>query len=93
MKRYLFVFAILMIFSCTPDPVVIENMRAAYNGLTPELKLGLVQVTLRKYGEPVQVTPIWNRILGQIDEHLQLTPEIKKKYLCDNARRAFKLEG
>ena len=40
----------------TPDPVVVENMRAAYNGLTPELKLGLVQVTLRKYGEPVQVT-------------------------------------
>ena len=40
----------------TPDPVVVENMRAAYNGLTPELKLGLIQVTLRKYGEPVQVT-------------------------------------
>ncbi len=31
-------------------------MRAAYNGLSPELKLGLIQVTLRKYGEPVQVT-------------------------------------
>ena len=40
----------------TPDPVVVENMRAAYNGLSPELKLGLIQVTLRKYGEPVQVT-------------------------------------
>lgn len=40
----------------TPDPVVIENMRAAYTGLTPELKLGLIQVMLRKYGEPVQVT-------------------------------------
>jgi len=39
-----------------PDPVVIENMRAAYTGLTPELKLGLIQVMLRKYGEPVQVT-------------------------------------
>lgn len=39
-----------------PDPVVVENMRAAYNGLSPELKLGLIQVTLRKYGEPVQVT-------------------------------------
>ncbi|RYF67829.1 MAG: hypothetical protein EOO29_36235, partial [Comamonadaceae bacterium] len=40
----------------TPDPVVVENMRAGYNALTPELKLGLIQVTLRKYGEPVQVT-------------------------------------
>lgn len=39
-----------------PDPVVVENMRAAYNALSPELKLGLIQVTLRKYGEPVQVT-------------------------------------
>lgn len=33
----------------------------------------------------------FERILGQIDEHLKLTPEVKKKYLCDNARRAFKL--
>lgn len=39
-----------------PDPVVVENMRHAYEALSPELKLGLVQVTLRKYGEPVQVT-------------------------------------
>ena len=39
-----------------PDPVVVDNMRGAFNGLTPELKLGLIQVTLRKYGEPVQVT-------------------------------------
>lgn len=39
-----------------PDPVVIDNMRNAFNGLTPQLKLGLIQVTLRKYGEPVQVT-------------------------------------
>ena len=40
----------------TPDPVVVENMRAGYTSLSPELKLGLIQVTLRKYGEPVQVT-------------------------------------
>ncbi|GAB2466482.1 hypothetical protein GCM10027082_17580 [Comamonas humi] len=39
-----------------PDPVVVENMRKAYDALAPELKLGLIQVTLRKYGEPVQVT-------------------------------------
>ncbi|MPN40870.1 hypothetical protein SDC9_188410 [bioreactor metagenome] len=39
-----------------PDPVVVENMRRAYEALSPELKLGLVQVTLRKYGEPVQIT-------------------------------------
>lgn len=38
-----------------PDPVVIENMRKAYMGLTPEMKLGLIQVVLRKYGEPVEV--------------------------------------
>lgn len=40
----------------TPDPVVMENMRAAFNGLAPELKIGLIQVMLRKYGQPVQVT-------------------------------------
>jgi predicted TIM-barrel fold metal-dependent hydrolase len=33
----------------------------------------------------------FERILSQIDEHLKLTPQVKKKYLCDNARRAFKL--
>ena len=40
----------------TPDPVVMQNMRNAFNGLTPELKIGLIQVMLRKYGEPVEVT-------------------------------------
>lgn len=40
----------------TPDPVVVENMRAAFNGLAPELKVGLIQVMLRKYGHPLQVT-------------------------------------
>lgn len=40
----------------TPDPVVIANMRSAFNGLTPELKIGLIQVMLRKYGEPVEVS-------------------------------------
>ncbi|WP_245598039.1 CsgG/HfaB family protein [Ottowia thiooxydans] len=39
-----------------PDPVVVNNMRSAYESLTPELKLGLIQVTLRKYGQPLQVT-------------------------------------
>ncbi|WP_226858545.1 CsgG/HfaB family protein [Diaphorobacter aerolatus] len=39
-----------------PDPVVVENMQKAYESLAPELKLGLIQVTLRKYGQPVQVT-------------------------------------
>lgn len=33
----------------------------------------------------------FERAIGQIDEHLKLSPEIKKKFLCDNARRAFKL--
>lgn len=40
----------------TPDPVVIENMRTAFQGLTPELKIGMVQVMLAKYGQPVTVT-------------------------------------
>lgn len=31
-----------------PDPVVVENMRAAYNGLSPELRLGLIGLTLHK---------------------------------------------
>ena len=39
-----------------PDPVVVGNMRRAYESLTPELKMGLIQVSLRKYGEPVEVT-------------------------------------
>ena len=39
-----------------PDPVVVENMRASFEGLTPQLKMGLVQVMLRKYGEDVTVT-------------------------------------
>ena len=39
-----------------PDPVVIENMRTAFQGLTPELKIGMVQVMLAKYGQPVTVT-------------------------------------
>ncbi|WP_313299359.1 hypothetical protein [Diaphorobacter sp.] len=47
-----------------PDPVVVDNMRRAYESLAPELKLGLVQVTLRKYGEPVEVTQ-------QLDEPTQ----------------------
>ncbi|WP_269759760.1 hypothetical protein [Variovorax sp. E3] len=39
----------------TPDPVVIENMKASYQGLSPQLKIGLVQVMLRKYGENVTI--------------------------------------
>lgn len=48
-----------------PDPIVMENMRIAFNGLTPELKLGMVQVMLAKYGEPVAVT-------RQLDEPTRL---------------------
>ena len=33
----------------------------------------------------------FGRILGQVDEHLGLSPEIKRKYLRENAKRAFKL--
>ncbi|MGB3068245.1 MAG: hypothetical protein WBC18_06845 [Ottowia sp.] len=54
-----------------PDPVVVNNMRLAYESLSPELKLGLIQVTLRKYGEPVQVTQ-------QLDEPTQ--EALKKVY-------------
>ncbi|RYF43995.1 MAG: hypothetical protein EOO25_01265 [Comamonadaceae bacterium] len=39
----------------TPDPVVLDNMRSSYNALTPELKIGLVQVMLRKHGQNVTV--------------------------------------
>ncbi|MDM0039063.1 hypothetical protein QTH89_21695 [Variovorax sp. J22G21] len=38
-----------------PDPVVVDNMRASFEGLTPQLKIGLVQVMLRKYGQNVTV--------------------------------------
>jgi hypothetical protein len=38
-----------------PDPVVIDNMRTSFEGLTPELRIGLVQVMLRKYGQNVAV--------------------------------------
>ena len=40
----------------TPDPIVLENMRTAFDGLTPELKIGMVQVMLAKYGQPITVT-------------------------------------
>jgi len=43
-----------------PDPVVSENMRRAYSALAPEIKIGLVQLTLRKHGEPVPVTQQWD---------------------------------
>lgn len=33
----------------------------------------------------------FGRILGQVDEHLGLSLEIKRKYLRENAKRAFKL--
>jgi len=39
-----------------PDPVVIQNTRSAFERMTPEIKIGLVQVMLRKYGHPIQVT-------------------------------------
>jgi predicted TIM-barrel fold metal-dependent hydrolase len=34
----------------------------------------------------------FDRILSQVDEHLKLSPEVKQKFLRDNARRAFKLD-
>lgn len=34
----------------------------------------------------------FERILSQVDEHLKLSPEVKRKFLRDNARRAFKLD-
>ncbi len=40
----------------TPDQVVVDNMRTAFEALTPELKAGFVQITLRKYGQSVEVT-------------------------------------
>lgn len=39
-----------------PDPVVLDNMRSSFEALPPPLKIGLVQVMLRKYGQPVTVT-------------------------------------
>jgi hypothetical protein len=39
----------------TPDPVVMDNMRSSYTVLTPEVKIGLIQVMLRKYGQNVTV--------------------------------------
>lgn len=44
----------------TPDPVVIDNMRTAYEALNTDVKIGLVQVTLQKYGQPVTVTRKWD---------------------------------
>jgi hypothetical protein len=38
-----------------PDPVVVENMQKSFEGLSPQLKVGLIQVMLRKYGENVTV--------------------------------------
>jgi hypothetical protein len=39
----------------TPDPVVLDNMRSAYTALSRELKVGLIQVMLRKYGQNITV--------------------------------------
>jgi hypothetical protein len=39
----------------TPDPVVLDNMRSAYTALSRELKIGLIQVMLRKYGQNISV--------------------------------------
>jgi hypothetical protein len=40
----------------TPDEVVVESARKSFEGLTPRMKIGMVQVMLRKYGENVAVT-------------------------------------
>ncbi len=39
-----------------PDPVVVENMREAFEGMTPDMKVRMVQVMLQKYGQPVAVS-------------------------------------
>lgn len=39
-----------------PDPIVIENMQTAFNSLDDAVKIGLAQVTLQKYQQPVAVT-------------------------------------
>lgn len=39
-----------------PDPVVVENMRNAFEALSPQVRIGLAQVMLQKYQQPVQVT-------------------------------------
>ena len=39
-----------------PDPVVIQNVRTAFERMTPRLKTGMVQVMLKKYGNQLRVT-------------------------------------
>lgn len=39
-----------------PDAVVMENMREAFEGLPAPMKIGMVQLTLQKYGQPVQIS-------------------------------------
>jgi hypothetical protein len=38
-----------------PDPVVLDNMRMAFDSLNPQQKIGLVQVILNKYGQRVEI--------------------------------------
>lgn len=38
-----------------PDPVVISNMKASFEGMSPQLKIGFLQVILRNYGENIAI--------------------------------------
>lgn len=38
-----------------PDPVVLANVRNAFNSLEQPMKIAMVQVMLQKYGQPVQI--------------------------------------
>jgi hypothetical protein len=38
-----------------PDPVVLDNMRMAFDSLDPKQKIGLVQVVLNKYGYRINI--------------------------------------
>lgn len=48
-----------------PDPVVVENMREAFNAMTPDMKMRMVQVMLQRYGQPVQVTGRFDAVTQQ----------------------------
>jgi hypothetical protein len=41
-----------------PDPVVIQNIRSAFERMAPKVKISLMQVMLQKYGNPIQVTKV-----------------------------------
>jgi len=60
------------------DPVISESMRRTWNALAPEIKIGLVQLTLQNYGEPITLTRQWNDASQQSLEkvHSERFPEL-----------------